>query len=100
MVQKYNFEYERRVRAGIVGCGEHAMRNILPALQYAPVDLVAACDLDRERAEVVGRQFGAQRAYTDFVEMIQREELDAVYMVVSPRRLGTQGDAVALGTRL
>jgi predicted dehydrogenase len=92
MVQKYNFEYERRVRAGIVGCGEHAMRNILPALQYAPVDLVAACDLNRERAEVVGRQFGAQRAYTDFVEMIQREELDTVYMVVSPRRV-PGGDA-------
>src|ERR671933_816622 len=91
MVQKYNFEYERRIRAGIVGCGEHAMRNILPALQYAPVDLVAACDLDRERAEVVGRQFGAQRTYTDFVEMIQREELDAVYMVVSTDRLSDGG---------
>lgn len=91
VVQKYNFEYERRVRAGIVGCGEHAMRNILPALQYAPVDLVAACDLDRQRAEVVGRQFGAQRAYTDLVEMIQREELDAVYMVVSSRRTGGGG---------
>jgi predicted dehydrogenase len=86
MVQKYAFEYERRLRIGIVGCGEHAARNILPALQYAPVDLVAACDLDRERAETVGRAFGAARAYTDFVEMIQREELDAVYMVVSTRR--------------
>jgi predicted dehydrogenase len=87
MVQKYAFEYERRLRIGIVGCGEHAARNILPALQYAPVELVAACDLNRERAETVGRAFGALRAYTDFVEMIGREELDAVYMVVSTRRL-------------
>jgi predicted dehydrogenase len=86
MVQKYAFEYEKRLRIGVVGCGEHAARNILPALQYAPVELVAACDLDRERAEVVGRSFGAQRAYTDFVEMIQSEALDAVYMVVSTRR--------------
>ena len=83
MVQKYNHEYERRIRIGIVGCGEHSARNILPALQYAPVDLVAACDLDLARAEAVGRQFGAQHYYTDFVEMIQKETLDAVYMVVS-----------------
>lgn len=95
MVQKYAFEYERRLRIGIVGCGEHSARNILPALQYAPVDLVAACDLNRERAETVGRTFGALHAYTDFVEMIQREALDAVYMVVSTRRLSGGGEGAS-----
>ena len=63
MPQQYSFEYERRLRAGIVGCGQHSVRNILPALLYAPVDLVAACDLDIERAEQVGRRFGASGFY-------------------------------------
>jgi predicted dehydrogenase len=100
MPQKYAFEYPKRLRVGIVGCGEHAARNILPALQYAPVDLVAACDLNRERAETVGRSFGAQRAYVDFVEMIQRESLDAVYMVVSPPRLASGGEGASPYPRL
>ena len=88
MPQRYNFEYERRVRAGIAGCGEHSIRNILPALQYAPVDLVAACDLDLEQAERVGMSFGATHFYRNYLEMIEKEQLDAVYMVVSGQQRG------------
>ncbi len=33
---------------GIVGVGSHAYRNILPALHYLPVSLVAMCDLNAE----------------------------------------------------
>ena len=88
MAQRYSFEYERRIRAGIVGCGEHSTRNILPALLYAPVDLVAACDLDVERAEQVGKRFGATAFYGNYLEMIEKEQLDAVYMVVRDKRPG------------
>ena len=88
MPQRYSFEYEHRLRAGIVGCGEHAIRNILPALLYAPVDLVAACDLDVERAERVGKRFGATRFYGNYLEMIERQQLDVVYMVVRGKEAG------------
>ena len=88
MPQRYSFEYERRLRAGIVGCGQHSIRNILPALLYAPVDLVAACDLDVERAEQVGKRFGATGFYGNYLEMIERERLDAVYMVVRGKEAG------------
>jgi predicted dehydrogenase len=88
MPQQYSFEYERRLRAGIVGCGQHSVRNILPALLYAPVDLVAACDLDIERAEQVGRRFGASGFYGNYLEMIEKEQLDAVYMVVRGTEAG------------
>jgi len=46
-----------------VGCGGHAFRNVYPALRYAPVDLVAVCDYDLERAKVYAREFGAAHAY-------------------------------------
>jgi predicted dehydrogenase len=77
----YNPDYERRVRVGFIGCGGHSYRNIFPTFQYAPVDLVAVCDLNRERAEQVGRQFGAPAVYTDYHEMLSREALDAVFIV-------------------
>lgn len=80
---RYNFEYERRVRAGFVGCGGHAFRNVYPALRYAPVDLVAVCDHDLDRARIYAREFGAQRAYGSSAEMLEREQLDAVFIVTN-----------------
>jgi predicted dehydrogenase len=79
----YNFEYERRLRAGFVGCGRHSWRNVYPALQYAPVDLVAVADLDPERAAVYARQFGAGAWYPDHRPMLEREQLDVVFAVTN-----------------
>ena len=77
----YNFEYDRKVRVGFIGCGGHAYRNVFPTFQYAPVDLIAVCDLQPARAAAFARQFGARRAYTDHREMLAREQLDAVFIV-------------------
>ena len=41
----------KRVRVGFVGCGRHGGERIYPSLELAGIELVAACDLDRERAE-------------------------------------------------
>lgn len=79
----YNRDSARRLKVCMVGCGGHTYRNILPAFAYLPVDLVGACDLDRARAESVVGLFGAARAYTDHLEMIDREKPDAVFVVTS-----------------
>lgn len=83
MSSKYNFEYERRIRAGFIGCGGHSFRNIYPTFQYAPVDLVAVCDFNKERAETYRSMFGAGTAYDNHLEMLEREELDAVFVVTN-----------------
>ncbi len=69
------------IRAGFIGCGSHAFRNIYPAFQFAPVHLVATCDLDAERARAFAEKFGARSSYSDYREMLSREELDAVFVV-------------------
>ncbi|MCC6729028.1 MAG: Gfo/Idh/MocA family oxidoreductase [Chthonomonadales bacterium] len=79
----YNHEYPRRIRAAMIGCGGHAQRNILPAFQYAPIDLCAACDLDAGRARAVGGLFGARAFYADYREMLAREAPEAVFVVTS-----------------
>lgn len=79
----FNYEYERRIRAGFIGCGKHAYQSILPSFQYAPVELVAVCDLIPERARFCARQFGALRWYTDYAKMLAQEELDAVFVVLN-----------------
>lgn len=70
------------IRAGFIGCGSHAFRNVLPALQFAAVDLIATCDLQTERAEMYAQQFGAERSYGDHTEMLNAESLDAVFVIV------------------
>jgi predicted dehydrogenase len=79
----YNHEYDRRVRACFIGAGGHSFRNIYPAFRYAPVDLVAVCDLDEAKASAYARMFGAERAYVDYREMLRAERPDAVFIVTS-----------------
>ena len=72
------------VRIGFVGCGAHATRSIYPSLHHAPVDLVAVCDLLEDRARATARAFGGKRWYTDYHLMLEKEELDALFVVVGP----------------
>ena len=67
---RFRHEYDRRLRVALAGCGGHAFRNILPALNYLPVDLLATCDVDAGRAQAYAQTFGAQRAFTSFDDLL------------------------------
>jgi predicted dehydrogenase len=79
----YNFEFERKLRIGFIGAGGHSYRNVYPTFQYAPIDLVAICDQDELRAQAYAKQFGAATCYTNYLAMMEKEELDAVFIVTS-----------------
>jgi predicted dehydrogenase len=83
MLVTYNYEYPKRLRTGFIGCGGHAYRNVYPTFQYAPVNLIAVCDLDPVRAATFAKVFGAERHYSDHMEMLAREELDVVFVVTN-----------------
>lgn len=78
---KGRLEDTKEVRAGFIGCGSHSFRNVYPVLQFAPVNLVAVCDLDPAKAEAFAAQFGAEHAYDSHHTMLEKEELDAVFIV-------------------
>ena len=73
----------RRIRAGFIGCGSHSFRNIYPTFQFAPVELVAVCDLSIDKARAFARQFAAEAAYDDYHAMLARGDLDAVFVVTN-----------------
>lgn len=85
MDQRINFHGglvdEPEIRAGFIGCGSHSFRNIYPTFQFAPVNLVATCDLKIDKARAFAKKFGATAAYSDHREMIRQEKLDAVFIV-------------------
>jgi len=79
---------EREVRVGIVGCGGIANGKHLPSLKkLSNVKLVAFCDIIEERAVKAAEKFGTEDAkvYTDFKEMIDKENLEVVH-VLTPNR--------------
>ena len=73
---------EPEIRAGFIGCGSHGFRNVLPVFPFTPVDLVATCDLIEDKARAFAKKFGARSAYTDYREMLDQEDLDAVFLVL------------------
>ncbi len=75
---------QQRIRLGVIGCGKFPTAALFPCFPLAPIELVAVCDLDRERAEATARTFGAARAYPDHREMLARESLDAAMVEVGP----------------
>ncbi len=83
------------VRVGFIGCGEHAVEVLLPAVQQVGLDLAAICDLDKRRAQRATRRFGAFRAYQDLQRMIDEMDLDAV-LVCGPPELHAEAATVAL----
>ncbi len=81
-----NFRQRRRpkvLRIGVIGTGDVARKLYLPGIHNpdAGVVLQAVCDLVRERAESAAREFGAQTVYTDVTTMLEREDLDLVFVL-------------------
>ncbi|CAG9620796.1 Gfo/Idh/MocA family protein [Sutcliffiella rhizosphaerae] len=67
-----------KLRVGVVGCGSIAKHRHLPEYHANQnVELVALCDVVLERAEHAVETYGG-KAYSNYQEMIDREELDIV----------------------
>ena len=73
-----------KVKFGIVGLGRLGIKhaeNI--AFKIPNAELIAACSIKEEEVAYVQRNWGIQHGYTNFMEMIQNKELDAV-AILSP----------------
>jgi len=76
------------IRIAIVGCGEHSRTShAAPLARYAAahpneIELVAACDLNLDRATEFCRSFGFVRPYQDLDEMLTAEKPDACVSVM------------------
>jgi predicted dehydrogenase len=80
----YQREYEQRLRIGLVGVGGHAYRNILPALHYLPVELIALCDLNQDLLARTAKEYGVSKTYSQAAEMYAAGDLDATLICVGP----------------
>lgn len=74
-----------RINVGIIGCGGIAQYHFshFDKLQDK-MRLAAACDLIPERAQKTAERFPGANVYTDYRDMFNSEQLDAVFICVHP----------------
>jgi predicted dehydrogenase len=85
-----------RVGIGMLGCGRIADLQCLGYLAHPRAKIVAVCDRDAERARRRAEEWGAQKSYTDFDQMLADPEVDAVD-ILTPHHLHEDHARAALG---
>lgn len=76
---------QRKVKVGVVGCGVVTTAYYLPYLMTMDTaEFVAACDIHKPRTEVCTRLFGAKEEYPDYYQMLDKADLDAVFILTPP----------------
>ncbi|MBR3715848.1 MAG: Gfo/Idh/MocA family oxidoreductase [Clostridia bacterium] len=81
-----------KLKVGIIGCGGIANGKHMPSIKKVQnLEMVAFCDIIRERAEKAAREYGTPDAkvYTDYKEMLKDESINNV-RVLTPNRLHAQ----------
>ncbi len=67
------------MKVGVIGCGRIAVMHLVPIENIEGIELAACCDIKKNRADEVAKKYGCN-AYTDYAEMLDKEELDAVHI--------------------
>lgn len=89
-VDNLNMGRRRKYRVGIIGCGRVASLLEQDYLRGHPcthaggydacpkTKIVAGCDIDEERLRLFKKEWGAKHIYTDYQDMLTKEDLDIV----------------------
>src|SRR5690242_18286511 len=82
---------------GLIGCGEHSeIGHAVPLARYKAehpehMDLTAACDVRKERAEYFCKAYGFRRSYADLSTMLRSEQLNLCIVVAPVDKISTLG---------
>jgi predicted dehydrogenase len=77
-----------RVRIGFIGAGGLANSVHYPSVAEDPrAELAAICDLDEVKLNRTAEKYAVAARYTDYHRMLEREALDAVYVIMPPMPL-------------
>jgi len=71
-----------KLNLAIVGCGDIAGFTAWVSRLVSQVTLSACCDVDKERAEKFAKRHRIPKVYTDYTEMLNQANFDAVYLAV------------------
>jgi UDP-N-acetyl-2-amino-2-deoxyglucuronate dehydrogenase len=70
------------LRLGVVGCGDIAGYVAWFTLLNFRIRISACCDISAERASRFARRFRIPRSFTKYTDLLDSDEIDAVYLAV------------------
>jgi len=74
-----------KLRIGFIGAGARANAAHYPSLaEMEDVEITAICDLRKDRLEATAEKYKVKNRFTDYKEMIEKIDLDAVYIIMFP----------------
>jgi len=71
-----------KLKLAIVGCGDIAGYTAWVSRLVPQVRLSACCDVHPERAKAFAKRHRIPQIYTEYTEMLEKADLDAVYLAV------------------
>jgi len=77
------------VKVGFIGTGGIAGAHLSNLKNFDDVEFVAMCDVSEDRAKSRANEFGG-KAFTDYKEMFDKIDMDALYICTPPFAHGEQ----------
>ena len=75
----------KNYKVAIVGCGGISHMHTGWYVNEPRATLTALADVDQERMKAYGEQYGVEKQYTDYIEMLETEEIDIVSVCTRPK---------------
>lgn len=86
----------RKIKWGLIGCGDISRKRIAPALRdLDSCELSAVSRANFDQAESFAREFGARKWYREWQELLADEEVEAVYIATPVHLHAAQAVAAA-----
>ena len=77
----------KKMRLGVIGAGGMATNIHVPSImEIENCEIVAVCDLYEEKAKSLAAKYNIPKTYALHHEMIEKEEMDGVVVLVNPDR--------------
>lgn len=73
------------IRVGVIGAGANTTSRHIPGLQAIEgVEIVSVCNRSKESGERVAKQFGISQVYTNWLDLIEADDTDAIMIGTWP----------------
>ncbi|USG64323.1 Gfo/Idh/MocA family oxidoreductase [Brevibacillus ruminantium] len=89
---------KERYAVGIIGLGVMGERLLNAMVAHERFSVIAVCDISADRAKATAEHYDINAWYTNHQELLDKEELDLVYIAVPPKfHHGVALDTLAAG---
>ncbi|MBN2460190.1 MAG: Gfo/Idh/MocA family oxidoreductase [Candidatus Cloacimonetes bacterium] len=89
----------KNLKFGLIGCGRISAKHFEAFRQIKNAQIIACCDIIQAKARQAAREFDIPRTYSNYLEMLEKEILDAV-IICTPSGLHPEMGVTAANRKI